>query len=235
MLRETVHRRAGGVRSRVDGVAPDWTERANELSAESIRRGRPTGWFDQLWSEGAAGTVSVPWDHDDPHPLVREWAEARSLDGTGQRAVVVGCGLGAEAEYAASLGFETTGFDLSPAAIGLATERHPGSEVTYVVADLLDLPGEWRGSFDLVVEVYTLQAVPDPPRTDLAAGVRSLVAPDGTLLAVQLRYDGSEPLDSGPPFPQPRELFERTLAQDGLALVALEEVGPHWRAELRRG
>ena len=66
--------------------------------------------------------------------------------------------------------------------------------------------------------------------------MRSLVAPGGTLLAIQFRYDGSGPLDAGPPFPQPRELFDR-LAGDVLDVAALEELeanGPRWRAELRR-
>ena len=125
-------------------------------------------------------------------------------------------------------------------AIRLATQRHPDSPVTYVAADVRHLPEGWVGDFDLVVEIYTLQAVPDPPRTELAAGVRSLVAPGGTLFTVQLRHDGTDsspsgPPDEGPPYPQPRELFEQVLASDGLELVALEESGPFWRAELRRG
>jgi 2-polyprenyl-3-methyl-5-hydroxy-6-metoxy-1,4-benzoquinol methylase len=49
----------------------------------------------------------------------------------------VGCGLGADAEYLASLGFDTVGFDISETAIRLARERFPGSAVRYVSADLL--------------------------------------------------------------------------------------------------
>jgi SAM-dependent methyltransferase len=217
-------------------VASDWQERANELSARAIAHGTPSEWFEQLWSEGEAGAVEVPWPRDEPHPLLASWVRDRAIDGAGKRAVVVGCGLGADAELLGSLGFATIGFDLSPSAIRLATQRHEGSGVTYVVADLAHLPDTWRGTFDLVVEVYTLQAVPDPPRTDLAAGVRSLVADGGTLLAVQLRHDGSSALDDGPPFPQVAGLFTEELAQEGLALVSLEEhPGPLWRAELRRG
>ena len=86
-----------------------------------------------------------------------------------------------------------------------------------------------------MVEIYTLQAMPDPPRAGAAAGVRSLVAPGGTLLAVQFRHDGSEPADVGPPFPQ-TEAAMRGLATDGLDLVALEQLeGPFWRGEYHRG
>jgi 2-polyprenyl-3-methyl-5-hydroxy-6-metoxy-1,4-benzoquinol methylase len=216
-------------------VPREWNARADELSAEAIAEGRPTAWFDDLYAAGAAGEVTMPWERDEPNVHLEEWAEREAIRGEGRRAVVVGCGLGADAEYLATLGYDVTGFDISPNAVRLAAERHPGTTVTYVVGDLLDLPEEWRHAFDLVVEIFTLQAVPDPPRTEMAAGVRSLVAPGGTLLAIQFRYDGTEPLDQGPPFPQPRELFDQTLAADGLALLSLEELdGPRWRAELHR-
>lgn len=213
----------------------DWDVRADRLSAEAIAEGRPTEWFEHLYAAGEAGEVSMPWDRDQPQVQLREWAERSRLAGAGRRAVVVGAGLGADAEYLAGLGFETTAFDVSETAVRVASERHPGSPVGYRVADLLDLPDELRSAFDLVVEIFTLQALPEPPRTAAAAAVRSLVAPGGTLLVIQRRYDGSERLDVGPPFPQPRELFDE-LGRDGLSLVSLEEIEgrPLWRAELRR-
>ena len=127
------------------------------------------------------------------------------LDGTGRSAVVVGCGLGADAAYLAGLGFATTGFDVSPTAVQQARERHAGAGVDFEVGDLLDLPAAWRGAFDLVVEIFTVQALPDPPRSDAIAAVPGLVAPGGTLLAVEFRSDGSQPDDQGPPFPQDRD------------------------------
>ena len=69
----------------------------------------------------------MPWDRDEPHALLREWAEAHDLRGEGRRAVVVGCGLGADAEYLSRLGFATTGFDIAATAVRLARERHPGT------------------------------------------------------------------------------------------------------------
>ena len=212
-------------------MSADWAARADRLSARAIAAGEPTAWFDELYAAGAEGEISLPWERDEPHALLRQWTQRRGLRGEGRRAVVVGCGLGADAEYVASLGFATTAFDLSPTAVRLARERHPGTRVDYREADLRQLPSEWVGAFDLVVEIFTIQAVPDPPRAALVAGVRSLVAPGGTLLAIQFRYDGSAPADVGPPFPQTRETME-SLAGDDLSPVSLEQLdGPLWRAE----
>ena len=54
-------------------------------------------------------------------------------------------------EYLASLGYPTTAFDISPAAVEQTRARFPDSAVTYDVADLLALPRGWLGGFDLVV------------------------------------------------------------------------------------
>ena len=211
----------------------DWDIRADELSKAAIAAGEPTAWFDRLYGEGAAGQVSVPWERSEPQVHLRDWAERGELDGTGKRAVVVGCGLGADAEFLSRLGFTTTAFDIAPNAIDLARSRHPGTTVDYRVANLLTLPAEFSHAFDLVVEIFTIQALPDPPRGAAIAAVASLVADGGTLLAVAFRHTGVEPRDQGPPFPLTRADME-SLATDGLSVVNLEEVeGNRWRAEYR--
>ena len=212
----------------------DWDLRADELAADAIGRGDPTAWFDELYAAGSAGEVSMPWDRTTPQVDLREWAEREGIDGAGQRAVVVGCGLGADAEYLATLGFATTAFDISPTAVEVARSRNEGSGVDYRVADLLALPDEWRHAFDLVVEIFTLQALPDPPREAAADAVTGLVAEGGTLLAVAFRYADSGNAETGPPFPLGRDFMEG-LARGGLHAVRLEEVdGPRWRATYRR-
>jgi SAM-dependent methyltransferase len=219
----------------------DWDLRADELAAEAIGRGEPTAWFDRLYAEGLAGEITVPWSREDPNPLLAGWADSVGLDGAGRTAVVVGCGLGADAEFLARRGFATTGFDIAHAAIAEARRRHPDSPVDYRVEDLLALSPDLAGRFDLVVEVFTLQALPDPPRQAAADAVAGLVAPGGTLLAVAFRDDGSEPSDQGPPFPLGRDFME-SIGSGTLDLVRLEEKvvrlettdGPRWLAEYRR-
>ena len=193
----------------------------------------PTGWFEELWASAGVGDVTTPWDRTEPHPALASWPAPTP----GGRAVVVGCGLGADAEHLARLGWATTAFDVSPSAVTAARERNAGSAVTYAVADLTALPRDWVGAFDLVVEVFTVQAVNRSIRAELVSGVRSLVAPGGTLLVVQAATD--VPDGEGPPWPLTRAEVE-LFAAEGLSTVTLERLAAPagtraiWRAVLRR-
>lgn len=207
---------------------PDWARRADQLAHQSYADGDPTAWFERLYAEGAAGAIDMPWGRTEPHPLLVQWIEQRAAGATPGRACVVGCGLGADAEYLAGRGWTTTGFDLSPTAIEQASTRDPESAVHYRVADLLDLPADLVGGFDLVVEIHTLQAMPDPPRADAARGVASLLAPGGTLFVVGFRDTGTP--TAPPPFPLTRDDLAR-LEVGGVVPGRLDEVdGPLWRA-----
>ncbi|WP_214321792.1 alpha/beta fold hydrolase [Nonomuraea sediminis] len=216
-----------------------WGAQGSRLAARSIADGDPTGWFDRLYAAGASGEVPMPWDRDTANPLLVEWA-CGLAPRPGERAIVVGCGLGADAEFVAGLGYDTVAFDIADTAIQLARERHPGSAVEYVMGDLLDPPAAWLSAFDLVVEVITVQALPDPPRHTAIVNVGRLVAPGGTLIVVAARRDDAGELADGPPWPLPREEIE-AFATGGLRPFRVEELtGPHdpddlrWRAEFRR-
>ncbi len=216
----------------------DWGDLGDQLAARSIADGDPTGWFDRLYAAGVAGDVSMPWSRRTPHPLLEPWSQG--LDGRGRRAIVVGCGLGADAEHVAALGYRTVAFDISESAIATARLRHPDSSVDYQTADLLDPPAAWIRAFDLVVEVVTVQALPDPPRRTAIVNVGGLVAPGGTLLVVAARQDPAGTQVAGPPWPLTREEIA-AFATDDLTLARIEQVAdprdpdnPRWRAEFRR-
>jgi len=218
-----------------------WEEEEERLASKSLAAGDPTGWFDQLYSAAAAGETDMPWDRREPHPLLHQWAQSRRLAGAGRRAVVVGCGLGADAEYTAGLGYDTVGFDVSGTAVRLATVRFPGSTVRYVAADLLDPPQDWLRAFDLVVEVITVQALPDPPRRQAITNVGRLVGHGGTLIVIAAVQDDNTPPAQGPPWPLSRAEIG-AFATDGLNLVRIENVAApgrlgerRWRAEFHRG
>jgi SAM-dependent methyltransferase len=196
-------------------------------------------WFERLYADAEVGAAQVPWFAGTPHPLLVEWADAVELSGDGAPALVVGCGYGDDAEYLAGRGFSVTAFDISPSAIRGVLKRFPSTAVDYTVADLFELPAAWQQAFDLVVEIFTIQALPIRLRPAAIAAVAGTVAHDGRLLVVQrIREDEEVDESAGPPWPLSRpelDLFSR----NGLRLEQLEsiprpDVGAWWRAEFRR-
>jgi SAM-dependent methyltransferase len=214
-------------------------EDARRLSAAALAAGDATGWFEKLYAEAEKGDAEVPWDLPRPSALLAEWARRSAVTGAGRSALVVGCGLGRDAEFLAGLGFATCAFDISETAVRTARERHPDSSVEYEVADLLDPPPQWRDRFDLVVESNNVQALPARIRSRAIANVAPMVAPGGTLLVLAAAATDGDPAD-GPPWPLTRAEVE-SFAAPGLAVVSIEEIPDaadklivRWRAEFRR-
>jgi len=226
----------------------DPEEFAGRLAEQSIAAGDPTAWFERVYAAAAAGQTVVPWDRGAPNPFLVPWAK-HLADGVAQgddppgvqrnRALVVGCGTGDDAEFIAGLGFDTVAFDISPSAIAAARRRYPHSTAAYQTADLLAPPAAWHRAFDLVVESLTLQALPDPPRRDAIARLGDLVAPAGTLIVIARAREPEEPAD-GPPWALTRAEID-ALADTGLEPVNIEDLNNpeqewprRWRAEFRR-
>ena len=221
----------------MSAVHRDPDEETRRLAAASLADDEPTGWFERLYVAADEGEAIVPWDRGAPHPLFVEWAAARRLEGHGRRALVVGAGFGEDAEYLARLGFATVAFDISATAVRAARERFPASTVEYVTADLLAAPAEWRAAFDLVVEIFTVQALPDALRTRATEAVAGLVAPGGTLIVITAARDEDDGPMQGPPWPLTRREVE-AFGSTGLRAVRIEDLGHagdpaarRWRAE----
>ncbi len=182
--------------------------------------GRPLAWFDELYREAARGEAIVPWDDRRPNPLLVAWldahpprAEARALD--------VGCGTGDNSIELARRGGAVAVFDEATAAIAVARVRYP-DVATWAVASLTEPPAAWRGAFDLVVEIFTLQVLPPAPRAVAAEALVSLVAPGGTLLVIARARDAGDP-EGAMPWPLLRAELE-AIARPGLARVSLDDV-----------
>jgi SAM-dependent methyltransferase len=203
-------------------------------AAESFATNDPTGWFERVYAAAEAGEAIVPWDHHEPGPKLVSWARARALDGRDKRALVVGCGLGEDAEYLAGLGFSTLAFDISATAIAAARARYPETDVVYETADLFDPPVEWRQGFDFVLEIATVQALPGNVRPAAIRAIAGFVGPGGTLLVIARARMQGEPPRELPPFTLLREEVE-SFAGNGLTTVGLE-LGDerHWLGEFTR-
>lgn len=202
--------------------------RLRELQAEFAERGDATGWFDALYKESAGDNTKIPWADLEPNPYFQRWVETAGLKGDGKRALVVGCGLGDDANYLNGLGFKVTAFDISPTAIEWAKNLYPSDEIQFEVGDLFEPANDWIGAFDLVLEIYTIQPLPLEFREKAIAAVASFVAPNGELVVVTRGREDDE--DPGTlPWPLSRKelsLFEtHDLEQAEFVEMAPEEDG----------
>ncbi|MEH2212098.1 class I SAM-dependent methyltransferase [Nostoc sp.] len=188
-----------------------------QLATEAVQKSEPSAWFEVLYTEAKGDTAKIPWAKLTPHPYLQDWLTNHQPFVSGQKALVIGCGLGDDAEALAHLGFEVTAFDISPTAIAWCQERFPDSTVNYVVADLLAIPSQWHQAFDFVFECRNIQALPLNVRSGVISSVTSFVASGGTLLLIT-RVRDTEVEPSGPPWP----LSDSELAQ--VENVGLQQV-----------
>jgi SAM-dependent methyltransferase len=197
---------------------PDPADRV--LARASLAEGNPTGWFDQLYTAAEQGDAVVPWTRGEPGADLVPWVAGHP--GEGRRALVVGSALGDDAELLSAAGWVVTAFDVAPTAVKAARARFPESTVDYVVADLLNPPGEWHQAFDLVVEIINIQAMPRDFRAAAVASLAGFVAPGGTAVVSEVAEENVAP-EPGPPWPFSRAEIE-SVAQDGVRLASLETV-----------
>lgn len=166
-------------------------ERALELAEDAHARGDETAWLEPFYAAAGQDMGNVPWARDEPNAELVAWLDRRpSHHG---RALVVGCGLGNDAEELSRRGYDVTAFDIAPSAVEWARTRHAGTRCDYVVADLLHPPAEWAQAFDLVVEIYTVQVLRGEARREALLALPGLVAPGGSLLLICRAREEDEP------------------------------------------
>ena len=192
-------------------------EKVKFLASESIRQENPSGWFEILYTEADGDSTQVPWAKNSAHPYLQDWLESSTSQDKSGFALVIGCGLGDDAEALANQGYQVTAFDISETAIAWCKKRFPNSAVTYVVADLLDLPSQWQNSFDLVYECRNIQALPLNVREKVIRAIAPLVREKGTLLVIT-RFRDADIEPEGPPW----ALSEQELSQ--FQQLGLEEI-----------
>jgi SAM-dependent methyltransferase len=168
---------------------------ARELANLYVQQGDPKGWFDMLYRRAGGEAAVIPWADLRPNAHLVEWLSRAALPPRPppRRALVVGCGLGDDAELLASLGWSVVAFDISAEAIRWARQRFPRSGVDYRAVDLFEAPGEWQRQFDLVVEAYTLQVLPPALRAQAIQLVADWTAVGGLLLLIARGREESDP------------------------------------------
>ena len=167
------------------------------LAATYAERGDPNGWFEEFYSRAEGDILKIYWADLKPNPLLLDWIRNhQSTDD--MKAMVIGCGLGDDAEALSRYGYRVTAFDISPSAIEMCKQRYPDSNVTYDVADLFALPEKWIGGFKIVYECNTIQILKGPRRAKAIEAISGLVAPGGEVLVSCRSRDPGEGLDEFP-------------------------------------
>jgi SAM-dependent methyltransferase len=201
--------------------------RARELAKSFLERRDAKGWFEALYAEADGDAERIPWADLIPNPRLLRWLDENHAPGEGRRApvalvaLVVGCGLGDNAELLAARGFKVTAFDISAEAIKWSRRRYPDSKVDYVVADLFEPPSEWGEAFNLVVTINTLQVLPAQLLPSAISAIVNCVTPGGTLFVI---VRGRSPNDDPGSMPWP--LTEGDLepfTQSGLKRISFED------------
>ena len=211
-------------------------EKLLSMSEAALEAGMPLAWFEELYSTADRDDDWIPWSDGHPNPLLVEWAVGQQDLG---RALVVGCGLGEDAAFLDQRGWDVTAFDLSPTAVEWAKELFSESKIEWLTANLLDLPEEWNSSFDLVLEVHILQAMPESIRLQASPKLAPLVRNGGHLVCIGRFQTDSGPVE-GPPWPLSRSFIEsigENLPMQGLDVCSLPDDEPdvsRFRAVWRR-
>lgn len=195
-------------------------DEVRRMAAQSIASGDATGWFEELYREARGAWDRIPWADLAPNPYLIEWLGAHPAPASGSACLVVGCGLGDDAEAFAARGWDVVAFDVSATAIDGCRARFPASRVRWVVADALAPPATWRGNFDLVFESYTLQVLPPAARATASAALAATLAPGGLLLVLCRAREAHEP-EGQLPWPLTRRELD-VFRSHGLEEVSVE-------------
>ena len=203
-------------------------EKTKQIAAKYIEKGKPYEWFEHLYKMAKGDNEQIPWADLEPNRFLVRWAEKANLKGYGRSALVVGCGLGDDAKFLDDLGFKVTAFDVSPKAIEWAEKIHRNTKINFYTVDLFNPPRGWQKTFDFVLEVYTVQALPLELREKTIKAISQFVAKNGELIVVARARETDEDIGELPWGLSPNDLsnFEKNgLEQLGLTEMFDEEEG----------
>ena len=126
---------------------------------------------------------AIPWNVEEPPaPLVELIDSGRVLP---CRAIDFGCGTGNIALYLAGRGFDVTGVDISPTALGAARAKASKRGVTcaFVAADVLDDLSEIEATFDFALDWELLHHIFPEDRPAYVDNVFRKLNPGGLYLS----------------------------------------------------
>lgn len=195
------------------------------LAQQYIESGKPTEWFEVLYSQANNDEKLIPWADMRPNHNLIQWLNHHNIQSQVKTGLVIGCGLGDDAEELSKRGFQVTAFDISPSAIEWCKQRFPHSSVNYLVADLLNPPSEWNQNFDFILESYTLQSLPTELSEKAIDIIANFLSTKGELLVICRGRNPEDNLDKVPYPLTKNDLIK--FVDAGLVLLDFEDYFDH--------
>jgi len=126
----------------------------------------------------------IPWNIETPPEALVELIKSGKVQPC--KAVDLGCGAGNYAIYLASIGFDVTGIDISPAAIKIAKEQaeKKGVERNFLIAHVLGEFEELTETFDFAYDWELLHHIFPDRRKKYIENVYRLLASGGKYFSV---------------------------------------------------
>ncbi len=126
----------------------------------------------------------IPWNLETPPELLRDLVESKKVSPC--KTVDLGCGTGSYAIFLAGRGFDVTGIDISPTAIGMAKRSAAQKNVgcRFIAADVLGEMTEVRDRFDFAYDWQLLHHIFPEDREIYVSNVVWLLHAGGDYLSV---------------------------------------------------
>jgi cyclopropane fatty-acyl-phospholipid synthase-like methyltransferase len=126
----------------------------------------------------------IPWNMEDPPELLVDLVKSGRIKPC--RCIDLGCGAGNYSIYLAKNGFDVTGIDISPSAIGIAKENAnvKGVQCRFIAADVIFAGEQIKDTFDFAFDWEVLHHVFPQKRNHYVESVFRLLNPGGTYLSV---------------------------------------------------
>ena len=162
--------------------------------------------FENVYKNASENLDKIPWATFEANEYLQDFFKNKQKV-TNKKALVIGCGLGDDAQFLSKMGYIVDAIDISPTSIKLAKQRFDNRDINFSVEDIFSLPSNMINNYDFIYEGLTIQSIDPKHRIQLIEIISGLNNTKGELL---LYTNYQEDIDTfgGPPWP----LYKRDLA-----------------------
>jgi SAM-dependent methyltransferase len=201
---------------------------------ETPKKGDNYDWFEELYASSGNDIGKIPWTDLNGNTYLKQWITNQDMSVyQNQSVLVVGCGIGGDAELLSTYFSKSTAFDISSSAIKWIKNRFPESKVNYFSADIFDEQAGFQENapYDFIFEAYTIQALPRELKVPAMEVLPKLLKTGGQLLVI---CDGRKNEEEGFSVPHPLSPDELQTLNNSLQETSFEELEGHQKREFSK-